>query len=229
MLRLRGLLICVVTVAVLVRPFPLAFGADTIVTLRKGTAVFLIVDHPIDSQNTYPGASITLRVLEPVVAGQAVVVPAGEIVRGEVTEAKKAKSWGRPGHIGVRIESTTAVDGQKIGLRASEARGGKGHTGGAVGVSLVGGLLCLPLAGTGFLMKGEAGLIPTGYEFKALVTKNHRIMIAAGEELSIAEERRRAAQLLKEIKERAERERKEKEALTAEEPTGGAVPTAPAE
>ncbi|MBI1893282.1 MAG: hypothetical protein HYS14_04120 [Candidatus Rokubacteria bacterium] len=211
MLTRQGIAILVITAFVVAQPSFLAVGADKEVTLRSGTPIFLVFDQSIDSETGNEGDTIYLRVMRPVQVEGVVVIRSGEKVRTKLTEVRKAKGWGRRGDITVRVESTSAVDGQEILLSATQRREGEGRGGAATAVGVGAGLICLPAALLGFAIKGEEGRIPIGFEVKAYVDSDQKIKIAAGEELSPAEEMKRAKELEKEIAEKAQREREEKE------------------
>jgi hypothetical protein len=190
---------------------PQALGADKVVTLRAGTPVFAVFEQSIDSEAANEGDTIYLRVMRPVVVDDVVVIRSGEKVRAKVIEVRKAKGWGRRGDLTVRVESTTAVDGQEVLLSATQRREGEGAGGTATAVGVGAGLLCLPLALFGFAVKGEEGRIPIGFEVKAYADSDHKVRIAAGTELSPAEEAKRTRELQREIEEKAQAERKERE------------------
>lgn len=195
----------------LAQPSPLALGADKVVTLRAGTPVFAVFEQSIDSEAANEGDTIYLRVMRPVLVDDVVVIRSGEKVRAKVIEVRKAKGWGRRGDLTVRVESTTAVDGQEVLLSATQRREGEGAGGTATAVGVGAGLLCLPLALFGFAVKGDEGRIPIGFEVKAYADSDHKVRIAAGTELSPAEETRRARELQREIEEKARVEKEEKE------------------
>lgn len=193
------------------QPSPLALGADKVVTLRAGTPVFAVFEQSIDSEAANEGDTIYLRVMRPVLVDDVVVIRSGEKVRAKVIEVRKAKGWGRRGDLTVRVESTTAVDGQEVLLSATQRREGEGAGGTATAVGVGAGLLCLPLALFGFAVKGEEGRIPIGFEVKTYADSDHKVRIAAGTELSPAEETKRARELQREIEEKARVEKEEKE------------------
>lgn len=209
MLVTRGVATVILIAYVMVQPSRLALGADQVVMLRSGTPVFIIFDRSIDSEAANEGDTIQLRVLRPVLVNDVVVVRSGENVRARVIELKKAKGWGSAGDLTVRVESTTAVDGQEVQLSAMQRREGegKGGTATAVGVGL--GLLCLPAALFGFAVKGEQGRFPMGYEIKAYSDQDQNIRIAATGQPSPTEEMTRARELKERIEKDVQREKEE--------------------
>ncbi len=191
------------------QPSPVALGANQVVLLRAGTPVFLIFDRSIDSEAVNEGATIYLRVLRPVVVDDAVVIRSGENVRARVIEVKKAKGWGTGGNLTVRVESTTAVDGQEIPLSGEQRHEGEGKVGTATAVGVGAGLLCLPAVLFGFAVKGEEGRIPIAYEVKAYVDQDRKITLAGVDQPSPAEDMLRARELQERIEKEAQRQKEE--------------------
>ncbi len=89
------------------------------VVLPEGTEVHAMTIARITSTSSVVGDQTRLRVTHPVVVDSAVVIPRGAIMRAVVSEVKQRGLMGRPGRINIRVESTVAVDGQRLALRAS--------------------------------------------------------------------------------------------------------------
>lgn len=123
----RGAVTAILLACVMVQPPCLALGADQVVLLRAGTPVFLIFEQSIDSEAAKEGDALYLRVLRPVVVDDAVMIRSGETVRAKISEVKKASGWGSRGDLTIRVESTTAVDGQEVLLSAVQRREGEGR------------------------------------------------------------------------------------------------------
>ena len=194
---------------VMVQSPRLALGADQVVLLRAGTPVFLIFEQSIDSKAAKEGDTIYLRVLRPVVVDDAVMIRSGETVRAKVSEVKKASGWGSRGDLTVRVESTTAVDGQEVLLSAVQRLEGEGRGGTATAVGVGLGLLCLPAVLFGFAVKGEEGRVPMGYEIKAYTDQDQKITLATVNQPSPAEEMQRSRELQERIEKEAQRQREE--------------------
>ncbi|MFQ5540414.1 MAG: hypothetical protein ACE5FB_08405 [Candidatus Binatia bacterium] len=207
----RRLAALVLAVFVLAQPHRLALGTDEVVILQAGTPVFIVFDHAIDSESVKEGDLVHLRVIRPVVVDDAVLIRVGEEVIAKVTEVKEAGGWGKRGDLTIRVDSTTAVDGQQVFLSGTQQREGegKGGTATAVGVGL--GLLCLPAALFGFTVHGEEGRFPIGYELKAYVDSGYKVKVAAAEQPSPAEERKRVRELQLEIEHKIQEEKRKKE------------------
>jgi len=69
-----------------------------------------------------------------------------------------------------------------VPLNATQTREGESHVGGAT----TGILLCPLIAPTGFLIKGETGELPLGYEIKAYVDDDVTIKIDSSSQTEVA-------------------------------------------
>lgn len=145
------------------------------VTLKAGTPIFIIFPDGVSGDKANPGQSISARVLRDVKVEDVTVIAAGARVTAQVVDAKKASGWGQAGTISIRVDSVEAVDGQYIPLSASQRGEGEGATGTAVATGVITGVLCLPLALTGFLIKGDEGVIRPGTEAKAFTDAETKI------------------------------------------------------
>lgn len=97
---------------------------------------------------------------------------------GKIVDLKKAKGWGRKGDISLNVNSVTAVDGTEVLLNAFQKREGGSHGAGATTLAATTGVLLCPLfAPTGFLIKGEDGSFPIGYEVKAYTDEDVKIKV----------------------------------------------------
>ncbi|MGH2396535.1 MAG: DUF2085 domain-containing protein [bacterium] len=205
----RKVVTVLLSASVAAQPSPLALGADQVAPLRGGTPVFLVFDRSVDSEAANEGDTIYLRVLRPVVVDDAVVIRSGENARAKIIEIKKAKGWGTGGNLTVRVDSTTAVDGQEVPLRGVQRHEGEGKVGTATAVGVGAGLLCLPAVLFGFAVKGEEGRIPIAHEVKAYVDQDQKITLAGVDQPSPAEEMLRARDLQEQIEKEAQRQKEE--------------------
>lgn len=145
------------------------------VILKAGTPVFIIFPDGVSGDKANAGQSISARVLRDVKVEDVTVIAAGARVTAQVMDAKKASGWGQAGTVSVRVDSVEAVDGQYIPLSASQRGEGEGATGTAVATGVITGVVCLPLALTGFLIKGDEGVIRPGAEAKAFTDAEAKI------------------------------------------------------
>lgn len=166
----RRTLGCAVAVGLVIQA-PATAGAQAAsqeVVLKAGTPVFLVIPDGLGSGGgVSAGHPVSMRVVREVKAGDVTVIAAGASASGVVTEAIQAGSWGKKGALGVRIDHVESVDGQLVPLSGSQSAEGRSRESTAAVTAIVTGVICLPLALTGFLFKGEEGAIPPGSEIKA--------------------------------------------------------------
>jgi hypothetical protein len=92
------------------------------VTLPEGTELTAQKLDFLSSQTAVEGDVIHLELTDPVIVNGAIAIGAGASVRGIVSSVTHAGRLGKAGSISVRIESTEAVDGQRVKLRASKTQ-----------------------------------------------------------------------------------------------------------
>ncbi len=199
-----------VAVFVLAEPHRLALGGDKVVILPSGTPVFAVFTHSIDSESVKEGDIVYLLTMRPVVVDGDTVIRSNERVSAKITESEESGGWGKAGKLEIRIDSTTAVDGQEVILSYTQRREGRGKGGKATAWGVGLGLLCLPLALVGFTVRGEEGRFPIGYEMKMYVAGKHAINLAAAEVLSPAEERKRVRELRLMIEQNIQEQKRKK-------------------
>jgi hypothetical protein len=130
--------------------------------LRDGTPVKLKLMRELSSASEQVGATVDFEVLEPVVLDEKVVIRAGAIALGTVTEAEPKRRMGRTGKLAVRIDTVTLADNQRAPLRAVST-GVDGSRAGTVATSAaVAGMVFFPAAPLFLLMKGKDLTIPNG-------------------------------------------------------------------
>ncbi len=121
----------------------------------EGTEFYVITSEDLSSKSASVGQRVSMKVDENVLVNGVLVIAKGTPVRAEVGESKGAGMFGKGGKLSLRIESTTAVDGQKVQLRGSPSAAGKSRTGSMVAVTA----LVSPL---GVFIKGKNATYPTG-------------------------------------------------------------------
>ncbi len=168
---------CLIIFTILLSTSTLAQGppAKDKVTLKAGTPVFIVFPDGVSGDKTNPGQSVSARVLRDVKVEDVAVIAAGARVTAQVVDAKKASGWGQSGTVSIRVDGVEAVDGQYIPLSASQRGEGDTATGTAVATGVITGVICLPLALTGFLIKGDEGVIRPGTEAKAFTDAEAKI------------------------------------------------------
>ena len=129
------------------------------VTLPEGTEFEVVTVDEISSKTASEGDALTFKVSEDVKVGGQIVIAKDSLVKGTVSNAHKSGRMGKSGSLGIRVESTTAVDGQKVRLRASKGKEGDDKTGSVIALTI----LVSPL----FLLKhGKDAKIKPGTKLK---------------------------------------------------------------
>ena len=127
------------------------------VELRSGTEVKILTVEKISGRKVTEGQTLTLRTAEDVTVQGQIVIRKDTPVTAVVSKAKKPGMAGRGGSLSVVIESTTAVDGQTIKLRAAKSGKGGDNFGTAYTLSYI--------MGIGLLIPGKNAEIKAGSVF----------------------------------------------------------------
>jgi uncharacterized membrane protein len=191
------------------------------VTLRAGTPVMLEVLDLIDSKRYTLGQTVPIVVARAVkIDDYAVVLPHTEVF-AKVASVESASGWGSEGKITIVVESTTAVDGQEIMLTGTQYAEGSSSHGTATAVGVGTGLLCLPLALTGFAVKGDEGKIIPGSKIKATIDADYKIAVLGEDKVRLqqAETDKRLNNIKVDIEQRRQKEIEEQKKLEEEKKT----------
>lgn len=140
------------------------------VVLPDGTEFTVRTMEEISGKVAVEGDPLTFKVEEDVKVNGQVVIAEGTVVKGTVANAKKSGRLGKGGQLGIRIESTTAIDGQKVKLRATKASEGDDKTGKVIALSL----LLSPLF---FLKKGKDAKIKAGTKITVYTDETKSIQV----------------------------------------------------
>ena len=140
--------------------------------VRAGTAVPLVMAEGLDSNNKAlrEGQQFRMTVAHDVRLGTSVVIPAGSVATGEITEIRRKGMWGKSGRINARVLNVRV--GDRL-IRLAGAFDDKGTTGTA---GVVGALVVLPVAG--FFVTGTSAKIPAGSGVKGFLDEDLRIAAA---------------------------------------------------
>jgi hypothetical protein len=130
------------------------------VKLAEGTPVILRLTEEVSSATKNANETVNLEVARDVVVDGKVVIKSGTPAIATVTMAEKRGVLGKAGKIQISVESTKAIDGQKVMLRSTVTQSGKDESTTAV----VGTVICCVLF---LLMKGKDAVLPIGSEVKA--------------------------------------------------------------
>lgn len=147
-------------------------GGDATVLLREGMPIILKLTEEISSETHHVGDIVHLAVARDVKVGRHTVIAVDTPASGEITMAEARSLGGQKGRVAFTVFSTTAVDGQRVMLRMSLTRAGRGKE----AIALGGGVLLCPLL---IFMKGEEAVFPVGTEVKAYVENAAEIEVGS--------------------------------------------------
>lgn len=140
------------------------------VTLKAGTPVVFVTVENVSSKNVVSGSVIDFKVVSDVISEGEVVISAGTIAKGQVSNVSKASALGKGGELSIGLNTINAVDGTLVPLSgANVSASGKNK----VGLAVVCGLCTL----VGFLIPGEQAEIPAGAQVQAVVMSNTEISL----------------------------------------------------
>jgi hypothetical protein len=152
--------------AALVRTSETVQGGE--VLIPDGTEFTVVTTEEISSKTAHEDDPINLKVQEDVKINGQVVIAKDTLVKGVVAAAKKSGMLGRGGSLGIRIETTTTVDGQKVKLRSAKGKEGDNKTGTTVALVVLFGPL-------GFLKKGKNAIIKPGTPIKVFTDEDKKV------------------------------------------------------
>ena len=113
------------------------------VVLPEGTEFSVVTVDELSSKTANKDDIVPMKIDEAVTVGNQVVIPKGAFVRASVSDVKRAGHLGHAGTLSLKVESTSAIDGQKIPLRASKSSSGDSHMGATVALTVLFGPLGL--------------------------------------------------------------------------------------
>jgi hypothetical protein len=140
------------------------------VILPDGTEFTVVTTEEITSKTATEGDPLSFKVAEDVKINENIVIAKDTLVKGVVSSAKKAGMMGRGGNLGIRVESTTTVDNQKIKLRSSKGKEGDDKTGTTVALVVLFGPL-------GFLKHGKNAKIKSGTQIKVFTDEEKKVQL----------------------------------------------------
>jgi hypothetical protein len=138
--------------------------------IPDGTEFTVVTIDEITSKTAAEGDPINFKVSEDLKIDGQVVIAKDTLVKGVVAQAKKAGMMGRGGSLGIRVESSTTVDSQKIKLRSTKGKEGDDKTGTTVALVVLFGPL-------GFLKKGKNAVIKPGTQIKVYTDEEKKVAI----------------------------------------------------
>lgn len=114
------------------------------VTVPAGTVLTLALDSSLSSDVATVGAAFTATVVESVLSENRVVIPAGSIIEGKITEAQAAKRGAGNGRLALGFNTLRLPSGYRTGIVGSfqeVTESKKGRNAGIIGGSAAGGAL----------------------------------------------------------------------------------------
>lgn len=141
------------------------------IVVPDGTEFSVQTVDEISSKTAAENDPVNLRVLDAVRVGNMVVIAAGTLVKGSVASVQQRGHLGKGGKLGLRVDSTSAVDGQKIRLRASKGKGDTDTVGSTIALSL----LISPLF---LLRRGNHAVIKPGTKIQVFTDEEKRIVVS---------------------------------------------------
>ncbi len=142
----------------------------TEITIPDGTEFAVLTTEKISSKTATEGDPVSFKVAEDVKINGQTVIAKDTLVKGVVSTAKKAGMMGKGGNLGIRVETTTTVDGQKLKLRSSKGKEGDDKTGTTVALVVLFGPL-------GFLKHGKNAEIKEGTSIKVFADEEKKITV----------------------------------------------------
>ena len=130
-------------------------AAPAAIPVPEGTEFYVVTAEALSSKDASAGQRVAMKVDENVLVNGALVIAKGTPVRATVNEAKASGMFGKAGKLTLRIESTTAVDGQKVPLTGSPRAAGKSRAGTMAAVSVL-------VSPVGVFLKGKNATYPEG-------------------------------------------------------------------
>ena len=147
-----------------------AFGSTTIplsqVNVPANTLVKISLVTPINAKELKKGDIIKFKAAEDVIENDMLLITAGALGEGEVTDVSQAQNFGRDAKINIDFKDMEAVDGTKIDMTlGEEAKENMEQMGMAAGASLAGMIILGPIGIIGgAFIKGKNINLPEGTE-----------------------------------------------------------------
>ena len=144
-------------------------GAPLKLTSQVGSApsteVFAVtLNTPINTATSKLGDTFSFTMSEDLMDGNILLVPAGTVGEGHISELKKASSFGRNGKLDLMFDKVPALDGTEFtAIQGEEAKARTQQELKAAGASVAGAVLLGPVGLVGgFFVKGKNIDLPVG-------------------------------------------------------------------
>ena len=130
--------------------------------LKAGTAIQIELAETISSNSIASGQVVYFKVKYDVEIQNATLIQAGQILKGVVTKAEKAKELGKQGELFIQVSSVLAVDGQEVMLSGNIFREVENKSAESIGNAAI-------IFWPALFMKGKEAEILAGTVFNATV------------------------------------------------------------
>ncbi len=140
------------------------------ITLPDGTQFVVLTTEEISSKTASENDPVNFKVAEDVKINDQVVIAKDTLVKGTVASVEQRGHLGKGGKLGLRVESATTVDGQKVRLRASKGKGDTGTVGSTIALSL----LISPLF---LLRRGNHAVIKPGTKITVFTDEEKKVKL----------------------------------------------------
>ncbi len=142
---------------------------ETKTTVRTGTVVELQSLKTIYAKDVQIGDYVDFKVVSNVKQGDVVVIPAGTIAKGVVTEAKKSSLAGTKGRLSIDFKNVIMSDGTQVPLSGNVRVTGKNRT----PLSVITAIFVWPC----IFIPGTKAVMPEGYNGSATVLANTEVTV----------------------------------------------------
>jgi hypothetical protein len=134
--------------------------------LRAGTEIPLRMEEGLNSNDKTlrEGQQFHMTVASDVMLGGMVVIPAGSVAMGEISDLRHKGMWGKSGHISARALNV------RVGDRLIRLTGNFDEHGTTGTAGVVSAIVFVPIAG--FFMTGTSAKIPAGSGVKAFLDED---------------------------------------------------------
>lgn len=149
--------------------------------LAAGTMIEIRIEEAVNSKTHKTGDWYPLSLSQPIMLGDAVLIPAGTTGRGQVVHSAKSSWGGKAGEL-ILAARYLEFEGRQIPLRGMKLGGvGRNNEGLAFGATVAGGLVAMPLV---FALNGKNADIPAGMLATAKLLEALRATIRADRQAS---------------------------------------------
>lgn len=145
------------------------YAQKQVAEVKSGTVIELKSIKTVYARDVEVGDDVKFTVLSDVKRGGVVLIPAGTIANGVVSEAKKSSLAGTKGRLSVDFRSLTLADGTNVPLSGNVRVSGKNRT----PLAVITALFVLPC----IFIPGTKAVLPEGYNATATVIANTEVPV----------------------------------------------------